>query len=168
MRRFRGLGQFVTDSCDLLGSLTLHLNDFLLDAHPMSKEEVEQSLTATQKKWVRCYLKKFAGACVIDLTQNPLKRPRKGVVNMPTLTTNCSKMLHVESFRFFVGLELALLHGMPVTPCTAKQLRVNTFNVNVSTMSNPVLRGRVGNSMHCVTVGMVLAAVLTCLRSHQK
>ncbi|CAK8987960.1 unnamed protein product [Durusdinium trenchii] len=166
--KFSGLSRFVSDSCDLLGRLNLVLDDFLLDSCPMSKADIQLSLAKTQKNWVRYYLKKFSNSCVIDLTQNPEKRPRKGITKMPTLTTSCSKMLHVQSGRFFVGMELALLHGMPVTDSTAKQLRVNTFNVNVDTVSNVALCARVGNSMHCASVGMVLAAVLTCLRPHEK
>lgn len=133
-RSFRGIRDFadrVANRQQTHQSITpLALEDFLLDKDPVCEADVKLSLTKTQRKWLNIYKTRFAGAQVVDLTQNPAKRPRKGVGLMPTLTTSCNKMLHVPSFHMFTGMELALLHAMPVSGSAAEQLRTRKFKVN--------------------------------------
>lgn len=130
----------------------LSLDDFLLDK--ASQDEV--TMTKDQQRWLKSYENKFPNAKVVDLTQNPEFRPRKGVDVMPTLTTSCARMYHIRTGQYFTGLELAMLHGLPVTGRAAGKLRVRTFHSEGC--SNACLCGRVGNSMHMASIGLVMAA----------
>ena len=133
----------------------LTLDDFLLSSKPVWEVDDEDTLTKNQASWLKKYMELFPEARVVDLTQNPKKRPRKGGEIMPTLTTSCCKMFHVDARRFFTSYELAMLHGIPCSNRTAGELRVSKFQRNIS---NASLGNRVGNSMHLASVGLVVTA----------
>ena len=88
------------------------VGDFLLSE---KNPDFENVLTASNKKFLKGYESEFGerGITVADLQQNPKKRPRWGYCVMPTLTTGCSKMVHIPSQRLF-SQSLGLIAVGPV------------------------------------------------------
>lgn len=133
------------------------VGDFLLSE---KNPDFENVLTASNKKFLKGYESEFGerGITVADLQQNPKKRPRWGSCVMPTLTTGCSKMVHIPSQRLFSGLDLAACHGMPVTQSVATIL--GTSQLNVGSISNSALCSCVGNNMHLSCIGAAVTAAI--------
>ena len=95
-----------------------------------------------------------------DLYQNPEQRPRKGSIVWPTLTTGCARMYMIPRRRFASGFELLLLHGLPVTMETAQVMQ--SFSIDITSLSHRMQCHLAGNSMHACCVGLVSFAFLVC------
>ena len=96
--------------------------DFLLSE---KNPEFESVLTTTNEKFLRGYESEFAerGITVADLQQNPTKRPRWVSCVMPTLTTGCTKMMHVPTQRLF-SRSLGLI---PAGPLVSRLLNPDVY-----------------------------------------
>ena len=104
----------------------------------------------------------FPETQMCDLYQNPETRPRKGVGHWPALTTGCSRVWLPSLKRFAHGLELMLLHSIPVTRETSEIQRCPLVDVRQCTQRS--LCFLAGNSMHGACVGLMFYAVLGCVR----
>ena len=104
------------------------------------------------------YKKLFPEVQIADLYQNAESRPRRGFRTLPTLTTGCSRMFLFNKGRFASGLELLILHGIPVAERVAEVMEC--AQVQVSHISHRAQCKLAGNSMHACAIGLMFLAVL--------
>ena len=95
-----------------------------------------------------------------DLNQDPCYRCKKSGPILSTLTTGCSHFWLKASNRCLTGLELMALHSIPICESLAKAM--GSTQVDVSQVSNTARCFL--NSMHCASVGTVVAIALLCTR----
>ena len=74
----------------------VEVKDFLFD-----KNRPNCALTTNQRAALKNYKRLYPDAIVVDVNQNPLKRPRWGKTTFPTLTTNSAKLVHIPSELIF-------------------------------------------------------------------
>lgn len=97
-----------------------------------------------------------------DLNQDPRHRPRKCGSVLATLTTGCSHWFVRECKRCMAGLELMALHSIPVSDGLARIM--SCAKVDTTSVSNTGCCFLAGNSMHCASIGTVLALGLLCTK----
>lgn len=112
------------------------------------------------------YLDKFPNFQVADLYQDPLARPRHGSKCLPALTTGCARLWLRKQKRFCSGIELLLMHSVPVTKQAAELMCCD--QIQLGQLSHRSMCRLAGNSMHGGCVGMVAAIVMRCVSTvHQ-
>ena len=94
------INQFLEKAQELLTGPALTVDEFLLSEY---NADADLTLTKLNRKFLEQYMDLFGprGATVVDLQQNPQKRPRWGSAMFPTLTTGCSKMMNMAKHQLY-------------------------------------------------------------------
>ena len=92
--------QFLEKAQELLNGPALTADEFLLSEY---NADTDLTLTKLNHKFLGQYMDLFGPrvATVVDLQQNPHKRPRWGSTMFPTLTTGCSKMMNLAKHQLY-------------------------------------------------------------------
>ncbi len=118
-------------------------------------------LTEGQLRRLSGYMATSAQDAVVDLTQNPDKRPctsgRKR--RLPALRHSGSLLWAPALQRWLLPRELAAASGFPVEPCLAK-----AAGVVLDACCDDYTTSLLGNAMHVGSVGMSLFIALACLQ----
>ena len=96
---------------------------------------------------------------VVDLSQNPLARPRGSTVDgaLCTLTCSSSRLFVISEARCLSGIELLLAQGFPATDWAAGALGIHTGRLTPDGLSNHAAVRLAGNAMHSNCMGLMLA-----------
>ena len=94
------INHFFEKAQERLSGPELTVDEFLL---PEYNPDADLTLTKLNQKFLRQYMDLYQpkGATVVDLQQNPLKRPRWGSSMFPTFTTGCNKMMNMAKQQLY-------------------------------------------------------------------
>ena len=101
--------------------------------------------------------------CVIDLSQNPAKRPNMSRVALPTLRKSGGLWYVPSKGRWLTDLEKGLAMGFPLTSSVASSAGLGVDGFTVVPGRND--SSRLGNAFHVASCGLVLVAGMCCLPS---
>lgn len=98
---------------------------------------------------------------VIDLSQNPAKRPAMRSGDLPTLRKSGGLWYWPSQGRWLTDLEKGLAMGFAVAPSVAGLAGLKADTCTVAPGRND--SGRLGNAFHVASCGLVLVAGMSCL-----